>query len=129
MLPARDGDARTARYGAEILEDWTAEFLAQLAVPLVSSVRVSRDGARFETLLTERATASYAWLTGDDGGTVVQHGPTRIWDLVEETLATWDDAGRPAQERLTIEIAADVQAVVLDSAGIRRSWLLPAPAR
>jgi hypothetical protein len=124
VLPKRDGDARAARYGADILDDWTADFLAQLAAPDVSSVKVSYDGARFETLLTEQATGSYAWLTGGDGGTVIQHGPTRIWDQIEATLATWDDAGRPAQEQLTIKITPDGQSVVLDSAGIRRSWPL-----
>jgi hypothetical protein len=126
-LPERDGDVRAARYGADILEDWTADFLAQLAVPNASSVKVSYDGARFHTLLTERATGSYAWLTGeDDGWTVIQHGPTRIWDQVEETLATWDDAGCPTQEQLIIEITRDAQTVVLDAAGLRRSWPLPA---
>jgi methyltransferase of ATP-grasp peptide maturase system len=126
-LPSRDGDVRAARYGADILDDWTADFLAQLAAPDVSSVKVSFDGTRFETLLTEQATGSYAWLSGeDDVWTVVQHGPTRIWDNVEETLMTWDDAGRPAQEQLTIEITPSAQAVVLDSAGTRRSWPLPA---
>jgi methyltransferase of ATP-grasp peptide maturase system len=126
-LPKRDGDVRTARYGADILDDWTADFLAQLAAPDVSSVKVSYDGTRFDTLLTEQATGSYAWLSGeDDVWTVVQHGPTRIWDNVEETLMTWDDAGRPAQEQLTIEITPTAQSVVLDSAGTRRSWPLPA---
>jgi len=126
-LPKRDGDVRAARYGADILDDWTADFLAQLAAPDVSSVKVSYDGTRFDTLLTEQATGSYAWLSGeDDVWTVVQHGPTRIWDNVEETLATWDDAGRPAQEQLTIEITPSAQSVVLDSAGTRRSWPLPA---
>jgi methyltransferase of ATP-grasp peptide maturase system len=126
-LPPRDGDIRAARYGADLLDDWTADFLAQLAVPNVSTVKISHDGVQFETLLTEQATGSYAWLTGeDDSWTVIQHGPTRIWDQVEETLATWDEAGRPAQEELTIEISPDAQTVVLDSAGIRRSWPLPA---
>ncbi|MGH3209173.1 MAG: ATP-grasp peptide maturase system methyltransferase [Trebonia sp.] len=126
-LPKRDGDGRAARYGADILDDWTAAFLAQLAAPEVTSCQVSLDGTHFDTLLTEDATGSYAWLSdGDDGWTVIQQGPTRIWDQVEGTLATWDDAGRPAQEQLTIEITEDAQAVVLDSAGIRRSWPLPA---
>jgi methyltransferase of ATP-grasp peptide maturase system len=125
-LPKRDGDVRPARFGADILDDWTADFLAQLAAPDVTSVKVSYDGNRFETLLTEQATGSYAWLSGEDTNwTVVQHGPTRIWDNVEETLATWDDAGRPAQGQLTIEITPSAQAVVLDSAGTRRSWPLP----
>jgi methyltransferase of ATP-grasp peptide maturase system len=127
VLPKRDGDVRAARYKADILDDWTANFLAQLAAPDVSSVKVSYDGARFDTLLTEQATGSYAWLTGDGDGTVIQRGPTRIWDQVEETLATWDDAGRPAQDQLVITITPGTQSVVLDSAGIRRSWALPAP--
>jgi methyltransferase of ATP-grasp peptide maturase system len=127
-LPERDGDSRAARYGADILDDWTAAFLAQLAAPEVTSCQVSRDGTRFDTLLTEHATGSHAWLSGgDDGWTVIQRGPTRIWDQVEETLATWDDAGRPAQEQLAIEITPDAQTVVLDSRGVRRSWPLPAP--
>ena len=126
-LPKRDGDSRAARYGGDILDDWTAAFLAQLAAPEVTCFQVSRDGTRFDTVLTEPATGSCAWLTGgDDGWAVVQQGPTRIWDLVEETLATWHDAGRPAQEQLAVEITADAQAVVLDSAGVRRTWLLPA---
>jgi methyltransferase of ATP-grasp peptide maturase system len=134
VLPKHDGDVRAVRYGPDILDDWTANFLAQLAAPDVSSVKVSYDGARFETLLTDHATGSCAWLTGggedgDDGGTVIQHGPARIWDHVEETLATWDEAGRPDQQQLTIEITRDTQAVVLDSGGIRRSWPLPAAPR
>jgi hypothetical protein len=96
--------------------------------PLSVASRSATTEPRFDTLLTEQATGSYAWLTGDDGGTVIQQGPTRIWDRVEETLASWDDAGRPAQEQLTIETTPDAQTVVLDSAGIRRSWPLPAPA-
>ena len=126
-LPGRDGDSRAARYGADILDDWTAAFLAQLAAPEVTCFQVSRDGTQFDTVLTEPATGSCAWLTGgDDGWTAIQQGPTRIWDQVEETLATWDEAGRPAQEQLAIEITADAQAVVLDSAGVRRTWPLPA---
>jgi methyltransferase of ATP-grasp peptide maturase system len=123
----RDGGAREARYGADILDDWTACFLAQLAAPSASSVKVSYDGARFDTLLTDQATGSCAWLAGDDGGMVIQCGPVRIWDRVEETLTTWDEAGRPAQDQLTIAITPGTQRVVLDSAGIRRSWVLPAP--
>jgi methyltransferase of ATP-grasp peptide maturase system len=127
VLPKRDGDVRAARYGADLLDDWTAAFLAQLAAPGVTSFQVSLDGTRFDTLLTEHATGSQAWLTrGDDGWRVIQQGPTRIWDHVEETLATWDDAGRPVQEQLTIEITRDAQTVVLDAAGVRRSWPLPA---
>jgi len=50
-------------------------------------------------------------------GQVSQAGPTRLWDAVERSLATWESADRPGWARLGITAAPDKQWVWLDDPG------------
>jgi methyltransferase of ATP-grasp peptide maturase system len=128
MLPEREGDERPARYGPEILDDWTGRFVAQLAAPAATSVQVSNDQQAACRFLTDHATGSRAWLTSADGRdwTATQRGPARIWDQIEGAIARWDDAGRPAQDQFTLHITPGRQAIRLDSGDTPMAWLLPA---
>jgi methyltransferase of ATP-grasp peptide maturase system len=125
-LPKQEGDERPARFGPEILDDWTGEFIAQLAAPGTTCVRLSVGQGPSYRLLTDHATGSRAWLTSRDGRdwTVIQHGTARIWDRIEDALTQWAGAGRPTQDQFTLEITRDEQSVAFDSGRTRLSWPL-----
>ncbi|MER6343240.1 ATP-grasp peptide maturase system methyltransferase [Streptomyces sp. NPDC001595] len=105
---AGDLSARTAYADTErptklpptLLEDWMPAFLTQLAVPGAQLVRArAGDGTQLLYLFdTDRE--SFAAFTEDDTGgwTVRQGGPVGLWDILERTLISWDDAMRPSIE-------------------------------
>ncbi|MFI0367759.1 ATP-grasp peptide maturase system methyltransferase [Actinomadura sp. 1N219] len=102
---ARNADARAVRHGPERLEAATEEgffgrFLAQLAVPNAQLV-TSAD----TTCLIDVTTGSAAVLASDEGERHVrQAGPLRLWDAVEDTLDSWDQADRPGPEYFRMSI-------------------------
>jgi hypothetical protein len=127
-LPGQDGDTRPARYGWEIFGEWITLFLAQLAAPNVTRSRVTPEDEPWPChLLTDHETGAYAWLTTSDGRdwTVIQNGPARIWDDIEDAIAAWENAGQPALDQFTIHVTPAAQAVRLDHAGVHASWRLP----
>lgn len=127
-FPALEGERRPAVYGPEILGDWMGRFLAQLAAPATQNVRISDDDGRPPAqLLVDQAGHSYAWLTADTGHgwSVTQDGPVRLWDRIEQTYATWQQAGSPPQHEFTLTITPDAQTVRLDTDTARMTWPLP----
>ncbi|GHJ36626.1 ATP-grasp peptide maturase system methyltransferase [Streptomyces sp. TS71-3] len=87
------GDTRPSLVSPELLDDWTAHFVAQLAAPSAELAHLENG-----VVLVDAATGSQAWTEPDgDGWTVHQDGPLRLWDQVEEALAVWQGAGSPDQ--------------------------------
>lgn len=83
------GEARPAHFDPGILNDWTGQWVAQLAAPSPELMRLA-DGV----ILVDVATGSQAWTeTTGEMWRVHQHGPLRLWDAVEEALTTWQEAG------------------------------------
>ncbi len=106
----RPGHTRPARLDPGLLDDWTGQFLAQLAAPS-AELMTTGDGV----ILVDVATGSQAWTEpAGNGWRVHQHGPLRLWDAVEDALTTWQDAGAPPQSDFGMTVEAD---------GTQRVWL------
>ncbi|MFI8080221.1 ATP-grasp peptide maturase system methyltransferase [Kitasatospora sp. NPDC086009] len=106
-----DGEEREATHGAEVLDDWTARFVAQIAAPRTQRITLTRDG-RVEHVLLDVEAGAWAAL-GEDGGqgTVRQGGPVRIWDEVEEHLTRWSNDGAPSLDRFEISVSPERQTI------------------
>ncbi|MFG3287231.1 ATP-grasp peptide maturase system methyltransferase [Streptomyces sp. NPDC048179] len=104
------GKTRPTRVDPGLLEDWTGQFVAQLAAPS-AELMTTGDGV----ILVDVATGSQAWTEpAGDGWQVHQHGPLHLWDAVEDALTTWQDAGAPPQSDFGMTVDAD---------GTQRVWL------
>ncbi|MEU7050044.1 ATP-grasp peptide maturase system methyltransferase [Streptomyces eurythermus] len=104
------GDTRATRVNPALLQDWTGQFLAQLAAP---SAELMTTGTG--VILVDVATGSQAWTEpAGRGWTVHQHGPLRLWDQVEDALTAWQDAGSPPHSDLGLTVDPD---------GTQRVWL------
>ncbi|WP_328901719.1 MULTISPECIES: ATP-grasp peptide maturase system methyltransferase [unclassified Streptomyces] len=118
LLP---GDERASRIDPAKLDDWTGGWIAQLAAP-----SVERLGAGADQILWDVATGSQARTAPDSRGgwTVVQRGPVRLWDRVEEAVRKWQALGEPGQEAFRLTVSAARQRVCL-GADESLGWELP----
>ncbi|MFD3917464.1 ATP-grasp peptide maturase system methyltransferase [Streptomyces sp. NPDC058595] len=119
LLP---GDERQSRIDPASLDDWVGRFVAQLAAP-----SAERLGAGGEQVLLDVATGSQAWTRpteGGDGWTVIQRGPIKLWDAVEDSVALWRSHGSPHLSEFGITITPDAQRVWLGTSD-GPSWALP----
>ncbi|WP_328499660.1 ATP-grasp peptide maturase system methyltransferase [Streptomyces sp. NBC_00457] len=104
------GNTRPARLDPGLLDDWTGQFLAQLAAPS-AELMTTGDGV----ILVDVATGSQAWTEpAGNGWQVHQHGPLHLWDAVEDALTIWQAAGAPPQSEFGMTVGAD---------GTQRVWL------
>ncbi|MFE1309140.1 ATP-grasp peptide maturase system methyltransferase [Streptomyces sp. NPDC058755] len=115
------GQSRPTRVNPALLEDWTGQFLAQLAAPSAELMTTSTG-----VILVDVATGSQAWTEPAGGGwTVHQHGPLNLWDQVEETLTVWQDAGSHPLSDLGLTVDPDGTQRVWLGTPDGRSWNLP----
>ncbi|MGX2997059.1 ATP-grasp peptide maturase system methyltransferase [Streptomyces sp. JNUCC 64] len=107
------GTERPARVGWDALDDWTARFVAQLAVPGAQRFGLAVDGEPLRVLLDVR-TGSWAALreTGDGRWAVREGGPEALWERVEERVGRWREDGAPGPGRFLITVAPGKRAVV-----------------
>ncbi|MEU8924597.1 ATP-grasp peptide maturase system methyltransferase [Kitasatospora sp. NPDC048545] len=105
LLP---GDERPTRIDPEVIGTWTGSWVCQLAAP-----SAERMGAGGHQVLSDVATGSQARTAPDAGGgwTVVQRGPLRLWDRVEEAVEAWRRAGEPHQDGFGITVTGAGQRV------------------
>src|ERR1022692_2433378 len=115
------GDERPTTIKPGILDNWTGCFVAQLGAPSAEKL-----GAGDEIVLLDVATGSQASTRRAESGgwTVRQHGPLRLWDAVEDAIATWQRAGSPHQSAFGLTVTPVGQWVWLGDAGGPR-WRLP----
>ncbi|MEU4227625.1 ATP-grasp peptide maturase system methyltransferase [Nonomuraea sp. NPDC026600] len=116
------GIARESRVDPSVLQDRTALWVAQLAIPQAQIAW--GDGATF---LVDAGTGSRAEAQPDParGWTVRQHGPLKLWDAVEKAIKTWQEAGSPHKSGFGLTVTREGQRVWLgDPAG--PDWSLPA---
>lgn len=119
LLP---GDERLSRIDPALLDDWTGRFVAQIAAP-----SAERLGAGAEQMLLDVATGSQARVRPADSGegwTVVQRGPLKLWDAVEEAVTTWQNYGSPHVSEFGMTITRDSQKIWLHEPH-GPSWSLP----
>lgn len=121
MLTLLPGEERLCRIDPAKLDDWTGGWVAQLAAP-----SAERMGVGAEQILWDVSTGSQArTASGPDGGwTLVQRGPVRLWDRVEQAVQKWQAAGEPHQEVFGITVSAACQRVWLGTEG-GPGWDLP----
>ncbi|RKT11074.1 methyltransferase of ATP-grasp peptide maturase system [Streptomyces sp. 1114.5] len=105
LLP---GDERPTRIDPEIIGTWTGSWVAQLAAP-----SAERMGAGGQQILSDVATGSQARTTPNPKGgwTVIQRGPLRLWDQVENAVEAWRQAGEPHQDGFGITVSGSGQRV------------------
>ncbi|MFI6086007.1 hypothetical protein ACIBBB_34565 [Streptomyces sp. NPDC051217] len=99
--------------GGDVLDDWTARFVAQFAAPRAQLFTLSRDG-RDERVLIDVAAGAWAVLCVEDGRWVVRQGgpgSVRLWDTVAVEITRWRDAGRPGAGRLMLWVGVGGQRV------------------
>ncbi|WP_328838588.1 hypothetical protein [Streptomyces europaeiscabiei] len=125
-LLAQEAYERPAQVGPEVLADWTARFVAQLAVPGAQYIGMSVDGGPMLDHVVDLATGSFATLVPDgEGGFLArQGGPARLWDAVEESVGAWRDAGVLPQTGFGMTVTTNRQRVWLGSPE-GRGWDLP----
>ena len=110
MLPdLDDGAERAAQLGADVLDDWTARFVAQTAAPRAQRISLSR-GDRTERVLLDVASGSWAavWQDGEQWR-VRQGGQVPLWDMVEDHVGRWGADGAPALDRFEITVTPEGQ--------------------
>ncbi|GAA2141697.1 ATP-grasp peptide maturase system methyltransferase [Kitasatospora kazusensis] len=107
-LTLMPGDERPTLIDPEIISTWTGGWVAQLAAP-----SAERMGAGGQQILSDVATGSQArTMPNPEGGwTVIQRGPLRLWDQVENAVQAWQHAGSPHQEGFGVTITDWAQRV------------------
>lgn len=106
MLPDFDSaKAEPTAVGADVLDDWTARFVAQFAAPRAQQVTLEH-----EHVVIDVTAGSWASLSQDGGRWHArQGGPARVWDAIADQVTRWRDAGAPPAERLRLDVDPDGQ--------------------
>ncbi|MDQ0775321.1 methyltransferase of ATP-grasp peptide maturase system [Streptomyces aurantiacus] len=110
VLPNLDeGDAVHAELGADVLDDWTARFVAQFAAPRAQRFTLERDG-RTDHVVIDVDAETWAVIFQDGARWMVrQGGAARLWDRITERLAQWQADGRPSADRMRLHVGPDGQ--------------------
>ncbi|MEU8570870.1 ATP-grasp peptide maturase system methyltransferase [Streptomyces pathocidini] len=104
-----ESDAVPTELGADVLDDWTARFVAQFAAPRAQRLTLVRDG-RTEHVVIDVDAESWAVVFQDGGRWMVrQGGAVRLWDEITERLAQWQADGRPSADRMRLHIGPNGQ--------------------
>ncbi|MBI0376159.1 ATP-grasp peptide maturase system methyltransferase [Streptomyces albiflaviniger] len=107
------GEERLTTLGPNLLTgDWTARFIAQLAAPRAQHISMTIEGRMQQILIDVEAGAWAVLAEADEGWTVRQGGPARLWDAVEAQVAHWRADGAPALDRFEITVTPDEGQVV-----------------
>ncbi|MET9481966.1 ATP-grasp peptide maturase system methyltransferase [Streptomyces sp. NPDC006638] len=108
MLPdLTEGEERPTSVGADLLDDWTCRFVAQIAAPRAQHLTLDRNGV-LEHVLIDVTGGSWAALTGRDGEWTVRQSPGRhLWDAVEEAVLRWRSDGGPGANGFMLEVTPD----------------------
>lgn len=109
-------EERPTLIGPDVLDqtvDWTAAFVAQLAVPGCQPVGISEDDGPMINYLIDAEQSSFAALIpqSDQSWRVRVAGPVDLWARVETAVARWRAAGAPPIESFKLQVTPTEQLV------------------
>lgn len=107
------GEAAPTEMGADVLDDWTARFVAQFAAPRAQRLTLDRDGRTEHVVIDVNAEAWAAVFRDGSRWMVRQGGTVRLWDRITERLKRWQADGRPSADRMRLHVGP---------AGQRLTW-------
>ncbi|MDT0344796.1 ATP-grasp peptide maturase system methyltransferase [Streptomyces litchfieldiae] len=123
-----DGERRRTHLGGDIAHDWTARFIIDNTMDGLSLIGgVSLAGEPPSDYFLHPESGSFAAVSGsgDEGYTVRQGGPLRMWDTAERAIGEWREQGSPGVTAFRIRVTPEAQTVYLESApGV--AWVKPA---
>ncbi|SBT90472.1 methyltransferase, ATP-grasp peptide maturase system [Streptomyces sp. DI166] len=112
MLPdLESGTEREARLGPDVLDDWDARFVAQLAAPRAQHISLALAGATQHVLVDVEAGAWATLARDGERWAVRQGGPVPLWDMVEDHVLRWRADGSPSLERFEATVTPEAQRV------------------
>jgi hypothetical protein len=98
-----------AELGADVLDDWTARFVAQFAAPRAQRLTLERGG-RMEHVVIDVDAEAWAVIFHDGARWMARQGGTaRLWDEITERLVRWQADGRPSADRMRLRVGPDGQ--------------------
>ncbi|KAB8162141.1 protein-L-isoaspartate(D-aspartate) O-methyltransferase [Streptomyces sp. 3MP-14] len=104
-----EGDAVPAELGADVLDDGTARFVAQFAVPRAQRLTLERDG-RVEHVVIDMDAEAWAVVFRDGERRFVRQGGTaRLWGEITERVARWQRDGCLPADRMRLHVGPDGQ--------------------
>jgi methyltransferase of ATP-grasp peptide maturase system len=104
-----EGDAMPTELGADVLDDWTARFVAQFAAPRAQRLTLERGG-RTEHVVIDVDAETWAVVFQDGARWMVrQGGAARLWDRITDRLAQWQADGRQSADRMRLHVGPDGQ--------------------
>ncbi|WP_329150152.1 ATP-grasp peptide maturase system methyltransferase [Streptomyces sp. NBC_01456] len=104
-----DAAAEPARLGADVLDGWTARFIAQFAAPRAQRFTLPRADRTDHVVIDVEAGAWACLAPGVGGWTVRQGGPVRLWDRITDRIEEWRAAGAPGAGRLRVQVGPERQ--------------------
>ena len=98
---------RTARLDPGMLGQWMPAFLAQLAAPGTQLIRSTSADGEPEVYLFDIERESFASLTSTASGWKVrQGGPVAVWDVIEDAVIRWREAGSVDIDDVVLEVTS-----------------------
>lgn len=112
LLPNLDeGDERVSRIAGDLLDDWDARFVAQIASPKAQRMSLNLDGQEQHVVLDVEGGSWASLRKSENRWLVRQGGPDRVWDAVEDHLVLWRESGSPALEEFEVTVTPEGQGI------------------